>query len=187
ASGSGTGCTMKPTAALITDFTADGQVGPVYKGADTGLMAPTVTTDGSLVMTIDTGMPSGMYPYAYVGMGFKFCFDASEYKGVTFKASGMLSTGCTIQFSTVDKEHNKTTDMGTCTAASCYASSKVFELASSPTAVTVNFADQIGGGADPGAAVVDPTQITAIQWQVNVPATMGCTGTVTIDDVSFVK
>ena len=162
-------------------------MGPVYKGADTGLMAPTVTTDGSLVMTIDTGMPSGMYPYAYVGMGFKFCFDASEYKGVTFKASGMLSTGCTIQFSTVDKEHNKTTDMGTCTAASCYASSKVFELASSPTAVTVNFADQIGGGADPGAAVVDPTQITAIQWQVNVPATMGCTGTVTIDDVSFVK
>jgi hypothetical protein len=189
AGGSGTagGCTMKPSSDLISDFTADGQVGPAYKGADTGLTVPTVTTDGSLVITLDTGMPSTTYPYAFVGLGFKACFDASEYKGVTFKASGMLSTGCTIQFSTVDKEHNKPADMGTCTATACYASSKVFDLASSPTDVTVNFADQTGGGADPAALVVDPTQVTAVQWQVNPDVTSGCKGTVTIDDIKFVK
>ena len=158
----------------------------LYKGAETGLTAPTATTDGSLVITFDTGMLAAA-SYAYVGLPFSACFDASEYKGVKFKASGTLNTGCTIQFSTVDKEHNKPDDMGTCTAAACYASSKIFELASSPTDVTVNFADQTGGGADPSAKVVDPSQITAVQWQLNVPATGGCKGMVTIDDVTFVK
>jgi len=158
-----------------------------YMGAQSGLTMPTVTTDGSLVITLDTGVPTMMYPYAFVGLGFKACFNASEYKGVTFKASGTLNTGCTIQFSTVDKEHNKVADGGTCTETACYASSKLFTLASSPTDVTVNFLDQTGGGADPSAEVVDPTQVTAIQWQVNPDATAGCKGTITIDDIKFVK
>lgn len=181
------GCEMKPTGDLITDFSADGQVGPIYQGAQMGLTAPMPKTDsGALVFDLDIGSTTMMYPYAYVGTGFKACLDASEYKGVTFKASGTLSAGCTIQFSTVDKEHNMVKDGGTCTADSCYASSKVFMLASDPTDVTVNFADQTGG-APADAKVVDPTQITAIQWQLNPTMADGCKGTVTIDDVKFVK
>ena len=46
---------------------------------------------------------------------------------------------------------------------------------------------EAGGGADSGVLVIDPTQVTAIQWQLNVPATGGGKGTVTIDDINFVK
>jgi len=33
--------------------------------------------------------------------------------------------------------------------------------------------------------MIDPTQIVSIQWQVNPLATAPCTGTVTIDNVTF--
>ena len=182
--GGSSGCAAASDA-LITDFTADGQAGDPFKGADTGLTAPTISTsDGSLVIDIDTGAATTMYPYAFVGLGLKACTDASAYKGVTFNVSGTLSTGCTIQFSAVDKEHNTAANNGTCTASACYPSSAVFTLPSSASDVTVAFTDQMGGGADPGAAVVDPASLLAVQWQVNVPAD-GCKGKVTIDNVKF--
>jgi hypothetical protein len=192
-SGGGSSCAAA-TAALITDFTSGGssQVGTPYKGADTGLTAPTVDTSGSsMVITLATGSPTTQYPYAYAGLPFNACVDASTYKGVKFTASGTLNTGCTIQFSVVDKEHSPAANNGTCTVASCYASSKIFTLPSTPTEVDVLFTDQTGGGADPSAMAVDPTEILNVQWQLNVPHAVdggtagGCTGTVTIDDVSF--
>ncbi|HEY4185869.1 MAG TPA: hypothetical protein VGP07_12425 [Polyangia bacterium] len=184
-SGGAAAACVAPSAALIDDFSTGGPT--PYLGADMGLTAPTVdTSSGALVITFATGMASTMYPYAYVGLGLPACTDASAYTSVTFNISGTLSDGCTIQFSAVDKEHNLVKDGGTCTASSCYASSKVFTLSSSATDVTVNFLDQSGGGADASAAVVDPTQLTGVQWQINVPATGdGCTGTVTIDNVTF--
>jgi hypothetical protein len=112
---------------------------------------------------------------------------------VTFTASGTLNTGCTIQFSVVDKEHSTTTNNGSCTSTAssgCYASAKIFTLPSTPTPVTIKFTDQTGGGsgANAAAAAVDPTGILNVQWQLNVPtgdASGGCTGNVVIDDVSF--
>jgi hypothetical protein len=194
--GSGTGggsACAAPTAALITDFSGTGaQVGTPYKGADTGLTPPTVdTSGGSLAITLATGSPTTQYPYAYVGLPFNACIDAHTYTGVKFTASGTLNAGCTIQFSAVDKEHSTTANNGTCTASNCYASSKIFTLPSTPTEVDVLFTDQTGGGADPGAATLDPTAILNVQWQLNVAhgtdggTAGGCTGTVTIDDVMF--
>ena len=200
--GGGASACAAPTAALITDFSGTGsQVGSPYKGADTGLTAPTVDTSGSsMVITLATGEPTTMYPYAFVGLPFNACVDAHTYTGVKFTASGTLSpAGCTVQFSVVDKEHSTPTNNGTCTASNCYASSKIFTLPSTATDVSVAFTDQTGGGADPSAAAVDPTEILNVQWQFNVAhgtkadggaadaaATGGgCTGTVTIDNVTF--
>jgi hypothetical protein len=193
--GSSAACAV-PTAALITDFgTGTYPVGTPYMGADTGLTAPTVSTSsGALVITVATGAPTTMYPYAYVGLPFNGCADASSYTGVKFNISGTLNTGCTIQFSVIDKEHSKVANNGTCTTngagTQCYASAKVFTLPSSPTDVTIAFTDQTGGasGDDTAAAPVDPRGVLNVQWQLNVPtgdASAGCTGTVTIDNITF--
>jgi hypothetical protein len=189
AAGAGTDCAAA-TAALITDFASAGQVGTPYTGADTGLTAPTaVTTTGAMVIAVNTGTPTTQYPYAFVGLGFDACVDASAYTGVTFNVSGTLNSECGIQFSTVDKAHNTPADGGTCTdAGGCYASAKVFTLPATATDVTVLFADQTGGG--PPSTPVDPAEILAVQWQFNpvgnVPGpAVGCTGTVTIDNVRF--
>ena len=193
---SGSSCAAA-SADLITDFGSDtAQVGDPYKGADMGLTAPMVdTSGGSLAITLDTGAgtsATSAYPYAYIGLPFKACTDASAYKGVKFNIGGTISDGCTLQFSTVDKEHNTTMNNGTCdptmaTNSSCYASSAPVTVTSDAADVTVNFTDQMGGGADPGAAFVDPTQILGVQWQFNVPVGKTCTAMVTIKNVTFVK
>ena len=185
---------VAPTAALITDFgSGTYPVGAPYSGGDpNGTVAPTVTTTtGSLVITLATGPSTNAYPYAYVGLPFiASCVDAHTYTGVKFIIGGTLNAGCSIQFSTEDKEHTPTTlpgVPGTCTVANCYPSSKqIIPLPATPTDVTILFADQTGGGAAPTAAIVDPTQILSVVWQVNPPAATGCTGTVTIDNVTFI-
>jgi hypothetical protein len=193
-SGGASAACATPTAALITDFgTGTYPVGTPYKGADTGLTVPTVdTSSGALVINVATGAPSTMYPYAYVGLPFNSCVNASSYTGVKFNISGTLNTGCTIQFSVVDEEHSTTTNSGTCVAGTtgCYASAKIFTLPSAATDVTINFTDQTGGGSgmNATAAAVDPTEILNVQWQFNVPvgdASGGCTGMVTIDNITF--
>lgn len=194
-SGGSSGSSCAAVAAdLITDFgSGTYPVSMPYAGAASDLTAPTATVaDGALTIDLDSGTSAMMYPYAYVGLPFVACQDASAYKGVKFTISGTLSDMCSIQFSTVDKEHNLVKDNGTCDPAmtsgmSCYASSKIFALSADPTDVTVNFADQTGGGAAADAAVVDPTQILGIQWQLNPPAMGMCKAMVTIKNVMFVK
>src|SRR5580704_3879694 len=184
----GTVACAAASAALITNFAVDGgaaQVGKPYLGAAATLTAPTASAaTGALVMTFATGAATATDNYAYVGLPFNACVDASTYTGVTFNISGTLSAGCTIQSSTVDKEHSATTNGGTCTAANCYASDAIFTLPATAMDVSVPFSTQTGGGAAVGAAVVDPTEILNVQWQINVP-TAGCTGTVTVNNVSF--
>ena len=179
---------MAVTSDVIDDFDSSMQIGTIYKGATSDQTAPDVTTDGKMVVTIDTGTSAQMYPYAFVGLPFNMtCVDVSQYTGVSFTISGTLSDGCTIQFSTTDAEHNKVADGGTCTLDSCYPSAKTFTLPSDPTEMTVKFTEQTGGGADMSAAVVDPTQVKGVQFQVNPPAMGMCMGTFTVDDVKLVK
>ncbi len=97
-----------------------------------------------------------MYPYLGVGYPFNACVNASAYTGVKFNISGTLTTGCTIQFSVVDKQHSTVANNGTCTEANCYASAKIFPLPATATDVTVLFSEQTGGGAAVGAAAGRP-------------------------------
>jgi N-acetylneuraminic acid mutarotase len=175
-----------PASAMITSFdTGSSLVDSPYEGADRGLTSPTISTaSGALVITLDTGMPTTTKPYAFVGLPFQACTNASAYSGVKFKASGTLSAGCSIEFSAIDREHAPPATLGTCNALMCYGSSASFDLPATPTDVTILFVDQIGGIAAPGAAPVDPAQLLNLQWTV-IPSTGGCQGTVTIDDVTF--
>jgi len=191
-------CTTVTAGTKFTDFTPDGgasaglALSNIYTTADTGLTAPTFSTStGALVVNFATGNPTTMYPYAGIGLPLAACVNASASTGVKFNISGTLSAGCTIQFSTIDKEHLTVANMGLCAGTSCYPSSKVFTLPSGAADVTILFTDQANGGMDPGAAALDPTKITGIQWQVNPvgamagDAGMGCTGMITIDNVTF--
>jgi hypothetical protein len=149
----------------------------------------TSTASGALVINVDSGVPTTMYPFLGIGFPFSGCVSAAAYTGVKFNASGTLSAGCTIQFSVVDKQHSTVANNGTCTEASCYPSSKIFPLPATATDVTVLFSEQTGGGAAVGAAPLDPTQILNIQWQISPAggaAPAACTGMVTIDNVTFI-
>jgi hypothetical protein len=179
-----------PSSALVTDFgTGKSTVGTPYKGADVGLAAPMVSvTGGALVIKLDTGPPSTDYPYAYVGLPFNACTGAAAYTGVKFNIGGTLSTGCRVVFSAVDAAHSTVANHGTCKAANCYPSAAGIELPATPTDVTVLFGDQSGGGADPEVVErVDPNHLLNLQWQFNLATgdAGGCSGTVTIDNISF--
>ncbi len=194
----GPACATVAAGSKIADFTVDGgaasglALGTLYASVDTGLTMPTFSpSTGALVINYATGMPTTMYPYVAVGVPFAACANASASTGIKFNISGTLSAGCTIQFSAIDKEHLTVMNMGTCVGTSCYPSSKAFPLPATATDVTVLFTDQANGGMDPGAAALDPTKLTGIQWQVNPVGAMmgdagtGCTGTITIDNVTF--
>jgi hypothetical protein len=190
--GGGSACAA-PTAALITDFSAAGQVGTPYTFQDTGLTAPTTSTaSGALVITVDSGVPTTMYPYLGVGLPFNACVNGSSsgYTGVKFNISGTLTAGCTIQFSPVDKNHSTTANNGNCAAAdNCYPAAKVFSLPSAAGDVTVLYSELTGGVGSAGAPIIDPTQILNIQWQISPvggAAPAACSGTVTIDNITFI-
>ena len=193
--GNSVACAAATSRAIAFDTDAGTPpVGTPYDGADTGLMVPTYdTSTDALVVSLDTGPPSTQFPYAYIGLPFNACVNASAYTGVQFTIGGTLSAGCTIEFITVDREHSTIANHGTCpdsisTTTGCYGASKVFALPAIPTTVKVAFADQTGGGAAPTSAPVDPGEILDVQWQVNIPASVGaggCTGSFTIDNVDF--
>ena len=129
--GSGTAC-MAASKKLISDFAAGAGTGlstsAPYTFQDTGLTPPVLdTTGGSLKITLNTGAPTTMYPYAGVGLPFDGCLDISSSTGVKFTASGTLSAGCTIQFSVIDEFHSATPPLGMC-SGSCYPGGKVFDL-----------------------------------------------------------
>jgi hypothetical protein len=179
-----------PASALITDFSAGKSiVGMPYKGADVGLAVPMVSTSsGALVIKLDTGPPSTNYPYAYVGLPLNACTGAAAYTGVKFTISGTLSADCRVVFSAVDAAHSTVANHGTCTAANCYPSSAGLELPETPMDVTVLFSDQSGGGANLDVVDrIDPNHLLDIQWQFNLATgdAGGCSGTVTIDNVTF--
>lgn len=195
--GSGSGGTgtsaCAAAAASITDFgSGTAAVGTPYTYAETGLTAPTTaTTTGALVITVNTGMPSSMYPYVGVGLPFNGgCVSASTFTGVKFNIGGSLSTGCTIQFSLIDKNHSEVMNGGTCpNGTGCYPAAKTFSLPPTAMDVTVLFSEQTGGmGATP-TPVFNPAEILNVQWQINPvggDAGSACSGTVTIDNITFI-
>jgi hypothetical protein len=190
------GHTAVQATALITDFSGDGgsssTVGNAYSFAAPSLTAPvTTTTSAGLVATIATGAPAASTDtYAGFGLPFNMCTDASAFSGVKFHISGTLSSACSIQFSAIFSEDamvSANAAFATCTAASCYPPAAIFTLPATPSDVTVTFASVTGGA--PIMGMVKTAELNGIQWQINVPTSGdagGCTGMVTITNVSFV-
>jgi len=132
------------------------------------------------------------------GVPFIDCVDASAYNGIKFTISGTLNAGCTLQFSAQFSENELATTnprTNSCVppaGRSCYPPAYIFStmtpLTTTPTDITVNFAQQTGGAP---LTVVDRARLSAFQWQLNPPAGVdgsggGCNGDVSIDDVVFV-
>jgi hypothetical protein len=125
------------------------------------------------------------------------CTDAHTYTGVQFDLSGSLTgTGCTMQFSINDSEHQDMTTAGTDVKPSGPAGSYAPQLqiagmlSSTVTTVKVPFT---GTGAPTGgspAAPIDPTKITGVQWQLSTPLAADggpteCVWTFTVANVKF--
>jgi len=196
---SSAGCTpMAPSMALITDFsmTSPGMSGGAvftYKGGGVSGGAVSYGTGGPMVAMTSGAMTLKMNTAAtaaaqYVGASLYFdnCVDASAYKGIKFSLGGTL-TGCTMQYSTNDSEHtsSSTDTKGSCVATSCYAPQKPIDtIPASPSPMTVLWGDATNAGAP--SSPVDPAKLTSIQWQFTIAAGTGsCSGTITIDDISF--
>jgi hypothetical protein len=203
AGGSGTvaACAAAPSSGLIADFMGDGGIEIVgglstYPSGSTAIPAYTAG-NGSLMIT-ENAADSTKIQYVGTVLFFNNCVDASAFSGVQFTLSGSF-TGCTIQYSTNDEQHDDmTTDpKGTCTLGTmCYSpQAQITAVTTTDTVIMEPFITTPGG--DPLAAT-DPTKLTGIQWQFTIPAAAdggtssaadggasSCMANLTIKDVKF--
>ncbi len=210
--GNGAGCTasntsLAPTDGLIADFTASGGgsdaravaiMGGIntYGGATLGGPgSPTYsTTSGALEIT-ESALATSTPQYVGVVVYFNNCIDASAFTGVQFTISGSFS-GCTMQYSTVDSEHDDTTyaspsphATGPAGAYAPQAQLTASQVTPTPTTISMPFngAGAPSGGSPDGLAL-DTSALDRVGWQLTIPAAIGtpaCTASLTIDDVKF--
>jgi hypothetical protein len=129
-----------------------------------------------------------MYPYngVVVYMSGAACINASQYTGVSFDLT--LSGNCPMAyFEFSDSEHTlqmNDTLRGTCqgSGSTCYPS--LFNVTAGHNRIP--FAATPFSGGSPTAAV-DPHKLIGVQWQFQVSptSTTGCTGSITVDNISF--
>jgi hypothetical protein len=206
AAGATVGCAMSDppaTADIATFSSADGGIAAMagtYVYGDTP--QPTFTiANGAMVM--DTVQLSAKNHYQGFGIYMNGnaagtdCTDASSYTGVQFDLSGSLTgTGCTMQFSINDSEHQDMTTAGTDTKPSGPAGSYAPQLqiaamlSSTVTTVKVPFT---GAGAPTGgspASPIDPKKVNGVQWQMSTPVAADggpteCVWNFTVANVKF--
>jgi hypothetical protein len=206
----GTGTTTPPTAALITDFSdaaaPDGGTSKLTFGTATTVQGGVSTfqnpastpgtvslSSGALAYTATVsaaGTGADAYPYSgfVVYINGPACVDASQYTGVSFSISGNLGT-CGLVFSFNDAEHGVTADDPRFIGPSgSYAPQDNIASMVSATAATVQVPFTGPSGGSPASAP-DPANITGVQWQLSNSntATAACTGSITVDNVTFYK
>ena len=122
---------------------------------------------------------------------FNTCIDASAFSGIQYDISGS-TTGCTIQYSANDAPHDDHTSdpKGTCTLGSgmCYSPQAALAAPTSTVATIMEPWITTAGGSP--SQVLDPTQLTGIQWQFTIPAAADggantCMASLKITNVKF--
>jgi hypothetical protein len=194
AGGTAAACPAAPTNGLIADFMGDAGI-EIMGGVTTygGTGAPTFTIADNAV-TVMENFASGASP-DYVGtvLYFNTCIDASAFTGIQFDLSGS-TTGCTIQYSANDAPHDDMTSdpKGTCTlgAGMCYSPQAAIAAPTS-TVMTIMQPWIATAGGSP-SQVLDPKQLTGIQWQFTIPAATDaganvCMANMKITNVKFYK
>ena len=170
-----------------------------YNGrTQAGPGAPTyTTTGGTLNITENTGAISAAQ-YVGVVVDFDDCIDARAFTGVQFTISGSLS-GCTVQYSTTDTEHDDATyavpnphATGPEGAYAPYADLTASQVTSTPTTISMPF-NGVGApsGGSPDGLALDTSKLDRVNWQLSIPAAAGgaatCTASLTVDDVKFYR
>jgi hypothetical protein len=131
--------------------------------------------------------------YSGFGIWLETCMvDMSAYSGISFKIGGNVGPSGTLKFS-IGHSANAApsacdTNRGTCTLGegACLAASTTITVPSTPTVVTVNFADLTGGAPE---ATLNPAEVTSIDFALDCA---DCTMNpyeldLTIDDVTLVE
>jgi hypothetical protein len=119
---------------------------------------------------------------ATTGVSLVGFWAASAYTGVSFSLN--VTGTCQLVLEFTDSEHLMPRNdalRGACNAASCFPSQF---LVSSSTSVPFTRTPDTAG--EP-TAEVDPTKLTAIQWEFHVPnsSSAACSGTMTVDNIRF--
>jgi hypothetical protein len=149
--------------------------------------------------------------YSGMGLYFNNCalIDASAYRGISFTISGSIASptantltmGVSIAadtianswYATYPEAGTSTPSFGTCIPASsnkydgtCGDPQKAFTITSTPTTVTILWADLVGGKP---VASVNPAQITGVYWFFPWTGAGAASYAVdiTIDNLSFVE
>jgi hypothetical protein len=205
-------CSANPTTALLTNFgsasgdggiTASGQWGTTgqltghtfgYHGAimtDGGAQASNITATVDRT-NMDLELKGMVAPgdYSGGGMSFDTCVDSSNWSGIQFTLGG-TADGCNLAFQLQTLSQEGTSNKGTCTS-SCYNfPNKTITVPSTPTVVTIMFADLANTGMP--AAVADfEKEMFGLQWQFTSPAPiadaaqLGCMPDITITDVMWI-
>jgi hypothetical protein len=199
------GATMPPPAALITDFSdamADTSkpAGDFTFGSTTGFPGGTAryasgtpgTTQivsGQLVFTATLEAPTtaDMYPFngVVVYMSSAECINASQYTGVSFDLA--ISGTCSVIFQFSDSEHTLQSNdayRGTCPVSTTTCFDSQFGVSSGHNRIPFSATPIVNG--QPTVAV-DKTKLIGVQWQLGTPSgsTTGCSGSLTIDNISF--
>jgi hypothetical protein len=169
-----------------------------YLYAGSGQTNPTAsaTSDGNGVQISATFVSPAVANNDYEGVGLYFnsssCVDASSYTGVKFDLSGDLG-GCSLAFGASfsgDLSHGDDMTRGACPGAdaTCYGPSFAVAVTPSASATTILVPFTSLSGGMP-ISTLDPTTITAVQWQVGGPAGVadGATAVAnfTVENVAF--
>jgi hypothetical protein len=212
--GSITGCpadktVTAPSDGVIADFSGNVDGGPIIMGGITtygGIAAPTYTTSTTGLRMQVAAAPAPTQPqYIGVVVYFNNCTNACAFSGVQFTLKGTISAGCTMQYSVnstedvcndgttnTDPKGSFTVDAG----ASCGAYSPQIPIMSSQitadgTTFQMAFDDARLVGGVPSTAV-DPSTLTAVQWQFTIPAAgdagsnaAECDADVTVSNIKF--
>jgi len=138
-----------------------------------------------------SGMVTG-YGFGF-GLYFSDCSNLSAYTGVSFKVSGTTNASATLIFQLqtnadypyVAAPMNKGACATTTPAnpfGTCVAPSKAVPITTTPTTVTLTWADLTGGMP---TATADPTQVLGLQWALPSDGTTAYAADVTVTDVTL--
>jgi hypothetical protein len=195
--GRATGCLASvpaPQSGLIADFAGPQGIeigGGTYIYSASGTTMPTIDVSGGDLHISASIASAPASQYAGVGVFFSgaSCIDASSFTGVEFTVGGTVS-GCSLQYSTgcAQAEDVAGADSkAACTTNTCYSpQAPITNVTAVPQTVQVPFYGPPATGGAP-LTIIDPTRLTGVQWQLNVPANGGtnCLADLHIDDVRF--
>jgi hypothetical protein len=128
--------------------------------------------------------------YSGFGTWLEQCHvDMSDFSGISFRIGGDPGPTGTLQLRAFTKTNSPEVECrperGTCTEATCSPATYTVTVPSSPTVVTVTWADFTGGAPSAG---VDPSEIWQFQWDFDwADGTTPFPVDVTLDDVMLVE
>ncbi|HVV52309.1 MAG TPA: hypothetical protein VHO06_21760 [Polyangia bacterium] len=192
--GAASACTPAPADGVIADFAGDAGV-EIMGGVTTygGNAQPNYTISGGTLNVMENFAATASPQYVGTVLYFNNCIDASAFSGVEFDFGGTIS-GCTIQYSSNDVPHDDmgTDKKGTCTLGTACYSPQASITTVSATAAQVQEPWITTAGGNP-SAVLDPKQLTGIQWQFTIPAAAdggtasACMANLNISQIKFYK